>query len=108
MRSIRTITIEELVADMILAEDCVDAQGKTLLPAETVITPQTMTKLQQGQPALIRVWATEQVAHGLSHRQEAELQRIEHLFRHAGDSIYAQALRNAVLTYRMGNTGDSA
>lgn len=104
MRSVRSISLEELVVGMTLAEDCVDAQGKILLAAETVITPQAMAILQQAQAARFKIWTTEKTAHS---PQAAELQRIEHLFRHAGNSIYTQALRNAVQTYRLRADGDA-
>lgn len=104
MRSVRTISPEELVAGMTLAEDCIDAQGKILLAAETVITPQAMAILQQAQAARLRVWTPEKTVHA---PQAAELQRIERLFRHAGNSIYTQALRNAVQTYRLRSDGDA-
>lgn len=104
MHSVRTISPEELVAGMTLAEDCIDAQGNVLLTAETVITPQAMAILQQGHTARLRVWETESTAHS---PQAAEQQRIEHLFRHAGNSIYTQTLRNAVQTYRLRTDSDS-
>jgi hypothetical protein len=108
MHSIRIIPLEELLAGMTLAEDCVDAQGKTLLASGTTITPQILVSLQQEAPALLKVWQEEQSGHENRNRREAELQRTERLFRHAGDSIHAQALRNAVLTYRLQDIEDSA
>lgn len=92
MSRIRTISSSDLVSGMQLASDCLAADGALLLPSGTLIDDENLAKLQQSQPPSIEVFETEQ--------QAAELERIAHLFRHAGDSIYAQILRNAVLTYR--------
>lgn len=106
MSSIRSISPDELVPGMQLAEDCFDAKGNLLQPSGTLIDQQTMARLQQGKPVTIQVYDVGSVDE-IGRQQTAELQRIQHLFRHAGDSIYAQALLNAVVAYRQQQRGDT-
>lgn len=102
MKSVEELATGQLLPGMVVAEAVVDESGRVLIPAGVALSESTIASLvRRDLPALkiereVAADPAEIEAYRLS-----LLQRMEHLFRHAGQGEPARALYQTIIDYRM-------
>lgn len=100
MSTIKQIPLEEALPGMLLGDDLRDAAGQVLLPRGSELAESSLCSLaRRGIETLaIRIEAPVDES-ALMARREASRQRLQHLFRQAGDPA-SQELLCLMLEYR--------
>jgi hypothetical protein len=96
------IDLDDAQTGMVLAEPVVDRQGGVLLPQQTELTPDLLKSLRRrGIPEIVVV-DDSMSAEELAAQRARAVARLESLFRAVQGEPGAQALKDALLDYRVG------
>lgn len=98
------LPLSKVTPGMVLADDLLDKVGHVLLPASTILTERMLQAIVHHdihQLSIEGVAATEQED---SENLATQLERIEKIFRHIGESEPACILKSFVIHYRQGET----
>lgn len=102
MKRVEEIASGALAPGMVVAEAVVDDSGRMLIPGGAVLTENTIASLVRREIPSVKV--EKDVAEDPAEREShlhALLERLDHLFRHAGDSDLMRSFRQAIVDYRM-------
>ncbi|CAG9933608.1 hypothetical protein [Candidatus Nitrotoga arctica] len=98
---IQIIPLEQTLPGMVLGEEVMSGSN-ILLPLGTVIDTAHIDSLRRcGVSEIVVLVSSERSAAELNEQREVLSERVEHLFRRAGSHVTMQALRRAVLDYRL-------
>lgn len=102
MKRVEELATGALLPGMVVAEPVMDDAGRILIPAGAQLTETTIASLLRRELAAIRVEreVEEDPAETEAYRLGL-LERMDHLFRHAGDGEPTRALYQAIFDYRM-------
>ncbi|CAH1903743.1 conserved hypothetical protein [Candidatus Nitrotoga sp. HW29] len=94
---IKTIPLEQTLPGMVLSEEVMSGSN-ILLPLDTVINDEHIDSLRRCSVSEIVVRVSSELSAVKLNKQR---ERVEHLFRRADSNVTMQALRRAVLEYRL-------
>lgn len=102
MRTAKRVTLDQLAAGMVLAQDVCDASGGSLLNEGAELSDATIALLRRRGIGQVMVAVEEILTPEQRAARETEIRAgIEHLFRHAGDDPMLLKLRASLLNYRL-------
>ena len=98
---IQIIPLDQTLPGMVLGEEVMSGSN-ILLPLGTVINTSHIDSLRRyGVSAIVVLAPSELTVVEIDEQREALRGRVERLFRRAGSNVTMQALRRAVLEYRL-------
>lgn len=103
---VQVVPIEAVEAGSVLAAPVHDAQGKVLLPENTVLTESALASLirREVQTLSLRVACAQSEQEMAVHAEKVEA-RLRHIFRNVGDCIAARDLQRQISEYRLNPGG---
>lgn len=97
----REVPIDAAMPGMRLADAVCDAHGTVLLPAGATLSETALAGLRRREVAVLAVWMARQLSPEVAAAQRARReQRLQHVFRRAGEGEAVQVLRQAIHRYR--------
>ncbi len=97
------VTLDEASPGMVLSEDLLDTQGKTLLPAGTVLSEASIASLRRREVDTLSILGEEVSAIDNVAELERQRQRLANLFRkHAEDDMATEILKQFIHRFRLG------
>ncbi len=102
MKRVEELATGALLPGMVVAEPVVDEAGRVLIPAGAQLSENTIASLVRREVAAVRV--EREVAEDPAETEAYRLgllERMDHLFRHAGDAETTRAMYQAIFDYRM-------
>lgn len=101
MKRYRIVDIDAAAEGMRLYGDIRDRAGNLLLPQSTVLTAATINGLRRRAVQVLTVFDESVTQEQLAAARAQALERIAHLFRHAGPGAATALLRDAVERHRL-------
>jgi hypothetical protein len=97
------VTLDEAGPGMVLSEDLLDTQGKTLLPAGTVLSEASIASLRRREVDTLSILGEEVSEIDDVAELERQRQRLSSLFRkHVEDDMATEILRQFIHHFRLG------
>ncbi|MGE5386905.1 MAG: hypothetical protein ACM3SV_13570 [Betaproteobacteria bacterium] len=102
MKRIETRSVDTLETGMLVVEPVKDKEGGELLPAGSELTEFAIARLRRHeiQAVIVEYEVIEDPQETEAYRASVE-QRLDHLFRHAGEGEETRALYAAIRDYRL-------
>jgi len=99
---VEDLATDQLLPGMVVAEAVVDEGGRVLIPAGVALSESTIASLVRREVPAVRIEqeVVEDPAQVEAYRQNLR-ERIDHLFRHAGQSETSRALYQTIFDYRL-------
>lgn len=102
MKQVEEMTVGALAPGMIVAEAVVDDGGRLLIPAGAELSENTIASLLRREVQTVKVEREVPEDPAETEAYRAALQeRMDHLFRHAGNASPTRALYQAIFDHRM-------